>query len=84
MITPGSPYWVAPRTMNSIAINVLPQPAPPQIKVGLPAGRPPRVITSRPWMPVGHFPMGKRDEAAIAFSHQMRFQWNGFPVPIPP
>ena len=36
-------------------ISVLPQPAPPQTSVGRPRGRPPPVMTSRPWMPVGHF-----------------------------
>jgi hypothetical protein len=32
----------------------LPQPAPPQTSVGLPRGNPPPVISSSPWMPVGH------------------------------
>ena len=42
MNTPGSPNSVAPRTRNSMASSVLPQPAPPQTSVGRPAGRPPR------------------------------------------
>ena len=37
-----------------MASRVLPQPALPQTSVGLPCGRPPPVISSRPWMPVGH------------------------------
>jgi hypothetical protein len=45
--------WVAPRTKNSMASNVLPQPALPQISVGRPLGNPPPVISSNPWMPVG-------------------------------
>ena len=50
--TPGSPNSVAPRTRNSIASSVLPQPAPPQTSVGRPRGSPPPVISSSPWMPV--------------------------------
>ena len=38
MNTPGSPNCVAPRTRNSMASIVLPQPAVPQISVGRPAG----------------------------------------------
>jgi hypothetical protein len=38
-----------------MANSVLPQPVPPHISVGRPRGRPPPVIASRPWMPVGHF-----------------------------
>src|SRR6476659_11218858 len=53
MKTPGSPNWVAPRTRNSIASKVLPQPALPQTSVGRPRGRPPPVISSSPSMPVG-------------------------------
>ena len=53
--TPGSSNSVAPRTRNSIPSRVLPQPAPPQTRVGRPRGRPPKVISSSPWMPVGHF-----------------------------
>jgi len=34
--------------------RVLPQPGPPQTRVGRPFGRPPQVISSSPWMPVGH------------------------------
>src|ERR1700682_1137600 len=55
MKTPGSPYSVAPRTRNSIASNVLPQPAPPQTSVGRPVGNPPPVISSSPRMPVHDF-----------------------------
>src|SRR5271170_3522611 len=56
--TPGSPNCTAPRTRNSAANSVFPQPAPPQTRVGRPRGNPPPVISSRPWMPVGH--LGKR------------------------
>ena len=52
--TPGSSNSVAPRTRNSIPSSVLPQPALPQTRVGRPRGRPPSVISSSPWMPVGH------------------------------
>jgi hypothetical protein len=45
---PGSPSSVAPRTMNSAASIVLPQPAPPQTSVGRPRGTPPPVISSSP------------------------------------
>ncbi len=48
MKTPGSSNSVAPRTRNSMPSNVLPQPALPQTKVGLPCGRPPPVISSSP------------------------------------
>lgn len=34
-------------------MSVLPHPGPPQIKVGLPLGKPPSVISSRPSIPVG-------------------------------
>jgi len=54
MNTPGSPNCTAPRTRNSAANSVLPQPGPPQTSVGRPRGNPPPVISSRPWMPVGH------------------------------
>src|SRR5260221_6717342 len=53
--TPGSWYLVAPRTRNSAAKRVLPQPAPPQTSVGRSFGIPPPVIASRPWIPVGAF-----------------------------
>ena len=36
-----------------MAKSVLPQPALPQIKVGLPLGKPPPVISSTPGIPVG-------------------------------
>ena len=55
MKTPGSSNSVMPRTMNSIASSVLPDPAPPQTSVGRLRGKPPSVISSRPLMPVGHF-----------------------------
>ena len=60
MKTPGSPNSVAPRTRNSIANSVLPQPAPPQTSVGRPRGSPPPVISSRPWIPDGAFGSGCR------------------------
>src|ERR1700722_5265079 len=52
MKTPGSSYSVAPRTRNSIANKVLPQPAPPQTRVGRSAGNPPPVISSSPRIPL--------------------------------
>ncbi len=55
MNTPGSPYCVAPRTRNSSPNIVFPAPAPPLTSVGRPLGRPPPVISSRPWMPVRVF-----------------------------
>src|ERR1039458_7233707 len=63
MNTPGSPNCTAPRTRNSAANSVLPQPAPPHTSVGRPRGNPPSVISSRPWMPVGH--LGKRVVGAV-------------------
>src|SRR5882672_6636199 len=65
MKTPGSPNCIAPRTRNSAANRVLPQPAPPQTSVGRPRGNPPPVISSRPWMPVGH--LGKRASGETEF-----------------
>jgi hypothetical protein len=41
-----------------MAISVLPQPALPQTKVGLPLGNPPPVISSSPEMPLGIFSSG--------------------------
>jgi hypothetical protein len=38
--------------MNSAASMVFPAPALPQTRVGLPAGKPPNVISSKPWIPV--------------------------------
>jgi hypothetical protein len=38
-----------------VANSDLPQPAEPQTSVGLPAGNPPPVISSKPGMPVGVF-----------------------------
>ena len=55
MKTPGSPNRVAPWTRNSRAIKVLPHPGPPQTRVVRPRGRPPQVISSSPWIPVGTF-----------------------------
>src|ERR1044071_10124072 len=66
MNTPGSPTWTAPRTRNPAANSVLPHPAPPQTSVGRPCGKPPPVISSRPWMPVGH--LGKRVPGETALS----------------
>src|ERR1700733_7478777 len=69
MKTPGSPYSVAPRTRNSIASSVLPQPAPPQTSVGRPAGNPPPVISSSPRMPVGAFRrrFGEDEDGFVVF-----------------
>ena len=53
--TPGSLNSVIPRTRNSIAINVFPQPAGPHTSVERPFGRPPPVTSSRPLIPVGVF-----------------------------
>src|SRR5580698_9448428 len=61
MKTPGSSNIIAPLTRKLVASSVLPQPGPPQIKVGRPAGSPPRVTASRPLMPVGAF--GREDNA---------------------
>src|SRR5512144_146350 len=58
MKTPGSLNSVAPRTRNSIARSVFPQPAKPVTRVGRPKGRPPPVISSSPDIPVGHFGSG--------------------------
>jgi len=38
-----------------MAKSVLPQPAPPATRVGLPFGRPPLVMSSMPGIPVGDF-----------------------------
>jgi hypothetical protein len=53
--TPGSPYSCAPATRNSSPSSVLPDPAPPVTSVDRPWGRPPRVISSSPRIPVGAF-----------------------------
>src|SRR3954471_4605518 len=52
--TPGSLNSVAPRTRNSRPIIVLPEPGPPQTMVVRPRGKPPPLIRSNPFMPVGH------------------------------
>src|SRR4051812_27439959 len=44
-----------PRTKNSSANMVLPQPGPPHTKLGRPFGSPPDVSSSNPRMPVGLF-----------------------------
>ena len=69
MKTPGSPYSMAPCTRNSIASNVLPQPAPPQTSVGRPAGNPPPVISSSPRIPVGDFRKVFRSGGDLRFFH---------------
>src|SRR5678816_4232374 len=61
MKTPGSLKSVAPRTRNSMAKSVLPAPALPQISVGRPAGKPPRVISSKPEIPVRSLGKALRD-----------------------
>src|SRR5579859_398543 len=53
MHTPGSAYRMAPCTRNSIANELLPQPALSRTRVTRPFGRPPPVTSSRPWIPVG-------------------------------
>src|SRR3954447_8991607 len=50
---------MAPRIKNSIDSKVFPQPGPPQISVGRPAGKPPPVISSRPSIPLGHLPSAR-------------------------
>src|SRR6185437_1342349 len=52
-----------------MANRVLPQPAEPQRSVGRPCGRPPRVTSSSPRMPVADLPtVGKSRDFARAFS----------------
>src|SRR5664279_4294498 len=53
--TPGSPNFCAPQARNSSPNRVLPDPAPPVTSVARPRGRPPRVISSKPSIPVGAF-----------------------------
>jgi len=60
MNTPGSSKSSAPRSRNSMPKSVLPQPALPQMSVGRPRGRPPRVISSSPEIPVGAFASAPR------------------------
>ena len=55
MNTPGSPCSTAPRARNSIARTVLPHPARPATRIGLPLGNPPSRIWSRPETPEGTF-----------------------------
>src|ERR1700751_3989033 len=55
MKTQGSLYCTMPLIRNCIERSVFPQPAPPQINVGLPFGKPPSVISSKPSTPVGVF-----------------------------
>ena len=43
----------APLTSDCSAKTVLPQPGPPITSVVRPRGRPPSVISSKPWIPVG-------------------------------
>ena len=50
---PGSPSKVAPWTTNCSAKIVLPAPGPPTNNDVRPLGKPPRVISSKPRMPVG-------------------------------
>src|ERR1043166_2028989 len=52
MKTPGSLCSTAPRTKNSMARRVLPQPALPQTRDARPLGNPPSVISSSPEMPL--------------------------------
>ena len=59
MKTPGSLCSIAPRTKNSMAIRVLPQPALPQTNVGRPLGNPPPVISSSPEIPLGILSKGR-------------------------
>src|SRR6185369_13050961 len=61
MKTPGSLKSVAPRTRNSMAKRVLPAPALPHTSVGRTAGKPPRVISSKPEIPVRSFCNALRD-----------------------
>ena len=52
---PGLAESATPCTRNVRPNRVFPDPAAPQMRVGLPAGRPPKVIASNPAMPVGAF-----------------------------
>src|SRR5579864_3517592 len=55
MSTPGSSKHSAPLIRKLVANSVLPEPAPPQTRVGRPRGNPPLVISSSPGIPVGDF-----------------------------
>jgi len=52
MKTPGSEKCRAPLTRNCVAKSVFPDPALPQTKVARPRGSPPKVISSKPSIPV--------------------------------
>src|SRR6266404_2056291 len=67
--TPGSLYSVAPRTRNSTANIVLPQPGPPHTIVGRPFGTPPLVTSSKPAIPVRAF----SSRSALAGAWPFRF-----------
>ena len=85
MKTPGSPCSSAPRTRNSIASKVFPEPAPPHTSVARPSGRPPPVISSSPWISVGHLarpgataaPSGDADFMSASSSGTLRIYRNG-------
>src|SRR6195952_5837492 len=55
MNTPGSLNLTTPFTRKVAPNRVLPLPAAPQISVGRPVGKPPKVMASKPEMPVGVF-----------------------------
>src|SRR5260363_304162 len=48
-----------------MANSFLPQPAAPHKRVGRPCGRPPKVTSSRPSIPVGDFAMTGRSRVTI-------------------
>lgn len=52
---PGSPNSVTPRRRNSTSIIVLHTPALPQTRMGCPAGKPPPLISSSPWITIGQW-----------------------------
>ena len=57
--TPATPPQAQPPQAQSQ------QAQPPQTKVGRPRGNPPLVISSRPWIPVGHLGNGTARKADL-------------------
>ena len=79
---PGSPNCCTPRTRNSIPNSVLPEPAPPVTSVVRPFGRPPKVISSNPAIPVGDFASARdplRDRRDTLFANDVP----RYPFPVP-
>ncbi len=67
--TPGSPCSRAPATRKCNPSSVLPDPVPPVTSVDLPWGRPPRVISSSPRIPVGA--LGNGGPTAVSASAEI-------------